>query len=222
MPASGLQQPLHMDFPVPWQYNRGMRKILLLIAASAIAASLHAETVSWYTATEPGYFTASGTIFDDSKDGAASDTIPLGSVVELSNPATGLSLVTTITDTLPELPEGRSAAVTASCAEKLGMMRQGTADLKISVVREGTIGRKGGSTGWYSFDLGIFSDTKEALKIYSRLIANGLMPDAEVVDGGVHLRVRYAMAYQLDDIFNRIALSGVENAELQGEVNPYL
>ena len=199
-----------------------MRKVLTVITLLVISSALNAETASWYTAMEPGYFTASGTIFDDSKDGAASNDIPLGSVVELSNPATGLSIVTTVTDTLPELPEGRTVALTKAAAEKLGMMDTGLADIKVSVIREGTITREsGGNTGWYSFDLGIFPDASEAEKIYSRLLENGLRPYASAEENGIHLFVRHVMAFQVEDTYDRIALSGIEHAELLSEANPY-
>ena len=121
--------------------------------------SLSAEMASWYTSTEPGYFTASGTLFTDSQRGAASNDLPMGTVVELSNPATGISAVTTIIDTLPELPEGRTLAVTEKAMEELGLMDSGTGMVEERVLR---LGQDDGSkeivTGWYKYDLGLYAE----------------------------------------------------------------
>ena len=198
------------------------RMITLLIAAAMMITTLSAEMASWYTATEPGYFTSSGTLFNDAQKGAASNTLPMGSVVELSNPVTGRSTITTVIDTLPELPEGREAAVTTATADLLGMLDTGLADLKMSVIREGTIRKESvENTGWYFFDLGIYDDTNTVALIYSRLMENGLRPFIEIEDEGVHLYVRHVMAYQLSWAEERIALSGIEPVEPQSEPNPY-
>ena len=200
-----------------------MKRLALIIASLAIALPLFAEMGCIYTAMEPEYFTASGTLFDDSKRGAASDTLPLGTVVELSNPATGTSTITTITDTLPELPEGRTIAFTRATAEELRMMDKGIGDIKVSIIREGTIGReRNAETGWYKYDLGLFEDTDQAAELYFRLLNNGLMPYAKAEDNGIRLVVRHVMAYQAEDAAERIALSGIEPGEAEADENPYL
>ena len=200
-----------------------MKRLLLILAIVISAAPLCAETGCWYTAMEPEYFTASGTLFDDSKKGAASDTLPLGTVVELSNAVTGTSTITTITDTLPELPEGRTIALTRAAAEDLRMMDRGLGDIKVSIVREGTISReKNEDTGWYKYDLGVFEDTAQAAELYFRLIENGLMPYATAEDNGIRLEVRHVLAYQMDETVNRIALSGIEAGKAEAEDNPYI
>ena len=200
-----------------------MKRLLsLLIIISFIMPSLSAEMASWYTSTEPGYFTASGTLFTDSQRGAASNDLPMGTVVELSNPATGISAVTTIIDTLPELPENRTIAVTEATAKELSMLDTGIADIKVSVIREGTIKReREENTGWYAFDLGVFTDTADLALKYGRLLENGLRPYIEVEDEGVRLSVRHVMTYQLQEAENMIALSGIEAPEPSPEPNPY-
>ena len=204
-------------------YNAAMMKsFLLLLSVLAISAPLSAQTASWFTSMEPEYFTESGTLFNDSQRGVASNTLPMGSVVELSNPVTGRSTITTVIDTLPELPEGREAAVTTATADLLGMLDTGLADLKMSVIREGTIRKESvENTGWYFFDFGIYDNTNTVALIYSRLMENGLRPFIEIEDEGVHLYVRHVMAYQLSWAEERIALSGIEPVEPQSEPNPY-
>ena len=200
-----------------------MKRFILSVLSVIIFSNLiFAETASWFTAMEPGYFTKSGTLFNDAQGGVASNSLPMGSVVELSNPATGRSAVTTVIDTLPELPEGRELAVTEATANLLGMLDTGLADLKMSVIREGTIRKESvENTGWYFFDLGIYDDTNTVALIYSRLMENGLRPFIEIEDEGVHLYVRHVMAYQLSWAEERIALSGIEPVEPQSEPNPY-
>ena len=204
-------------------YNALMKRPLSFILVSIfLLASLNAEMASWYTATVPGYFTESGTLFTDSQKGAASDTLPMGSVVELSNPATGISAVTTIIDRLPELPEDRTIAVTEATAKELGMLDTGLADINVSVIREGTIRRENNeNTGWYSFDLGLFQDMKDLKLKYTRLLENGLHPYIEIENEGVKLIVRHVMTYQLKEAGDLIALSGIEAPEPISEPNPY-
>ena len=199
------------------------RFILSVLSVIIFSNLLFAETASWFTAMEPGYFTKSGTLFNDAQGGVASNSLPMGSVVELSNPATGRSAVTTVIDTLPELPEGRELAVTEATANLLGMLDTGLADLKVSLIREGTIKEKTDlkNTGWYFFDLGLYTDTGTVSLLYSRLLDNDLRPYIEIEDGGVRLFVRHVMAYQLEWAENRIALSGIEAPEPQPEINPY-
>lgn len=187
-----------------------------------IIIPLNAENASWFTAMEPGYFTESGTLFADSQSGIASDNLPMGSVVELSNPETGRSTVTTVIDTLPELPEGRTIAVTEKTADLLGMLDSGLADLKLSVIREGTINKEANeNTGWYYFDLGVFTDTKNLSVIYNRLIENNLRPYIEIEDSGIHLYVRHILTYQIESAKDKIALSGIEAEAPIPEPNPY-
>ncbi len=199
------------------------RMITLLIAAAMMITTLSAEMASWYTATEPGYFTSSGTLFNDAQKGAASNTLPMGSVVELSNPATGVSTVTTVIDTLPELPEDRTLAITMAAADELSMLDTGLADIKVSVIREGTIGKDSeNNTGWYYFDLGLFTNTKDLLVKYERLRENGLKPYIEIEEDGVHLYVRHVVQYQLREADDQIALSGIDfTGEPLPEANPY-
>ncbi len=195
---------------------------MLLAAVSILATPLSAEMASWYTATEPGYFTESGALFNDTQKGAASDTLPLGSVIELSNPATGISTITTVIDTLPELPEDRTLALTEAACAELSMLDTGVSDIKVSVIRKGTIkNEEETNTGWYSFDLGVYQDTDALALSYSRLLANGLRPYIEIEDGGVRLFVRHVMAYQLSDAENLITLSGIEPSDPVPEPNPY-
>lgn len=201
-----------------------MRKASALIASFILLLSpLAAEMASWYTAMEPSYFTESGTLFDDRQRGAASATLPMGTVVELSNPVTGTSVVTTVIDTLPELPAGRTIALTEATAEELRMLDTGLGDIKVSVIREGTITRQNDNdTGWYSFQLGTYTDMDDLMLKYGRLRANGLRPYISIADDGVHLAVRHVQAYQIDDAVDRITLSGIVAPEAVSEPNPYL
>ena len=115
-----------------------------------------------------------------------------------------------------------AASDTLAMGNQLGMLDTGIADLKVSIIREGTIRRDdSGSTGWYSFDLGVYDDTDALALSYKRLRENGLRPYIEIEDGGVHLYVRHIMAYQLDEAVDLIALSGIEAPEPIQEQNPY-
>jgi len=82
---------------------------------------------------EAGRITASGERFDPHALTAASKTLPLGSKVLVTNPATGKSVTVRINDRGPYV-RGRSLDLSKRAAEEIGITDKGVARVKIKRV----------------------------------------------------------------------------------------
>jgi rare lipoprotein A len=105
------------------------------IPCSAIASPL--MVASWYGKKFQGRLTANGEHFDKSKLTAAHKTLPLGSVVRLTVPSTGRSVIVRINDRGPWL-KGRDFDVSEAAASALGIHEDGIAALQATVLSKGS------------------------------------------------------------------------------------
>ena len=176
-----------------------MRRLTILIATAMLIAPLPAEIAQLYTPMVPGFTTQAGTFFSPDALEGLSDEIPTGR--------------------LPELPEGRTLALTRRAFEDLGDS-DGVASVDTEIVKEGTIRESDGQTGWYSFDLGLYSP-EDAYALYNTLSANGLRPYAEIENEDVRITVRHVLAFRLEDAISRLRASGIADAKPEMEANPY-
>jgi rare lipoprotein A len=87
---------------------------------------------SWYGKPYHGRPTASGEIFDMHRVSAAHRTLPLGSVVTVTNLQNGRSLKVRINDRGPFV-DGRIIDLSYKAAKKLGMVRAGVVPVKLVV-----------------------------------------------------------------------------------------
>jgi len=85
---------------------------------------------SWYGPGFHGSRTASGEIYNMYKFTAAHKTLPLGTYVKVINLENGRSVVVKINDRGPFVP-GRIIDLSYAAAKKLGMLKKGTAKVKI-------------------------------------------------------------------------------------------
>ena len=92
---------------------------------------------SWYGSEFAGRRTANGERFDPNQMTAASKTLPLGSVVRVTNPNNGKSVDVRINDRGPYV-RGRSIDLSRGAARKIGMTRSGVARVKIKKLRTRT------------------------------------------------------------------------------------
>jgi len=86
---------------------------------------------SFYT---EGTRTASGEKFDPHELTAAHPTLPFGTRLRVTNVATGRSVIVKVNDRGPFIA-GRVVDVSYSAAELLGIVRRGTAKVKVDVVQ---------------------------------------------------------------------------------------
>ncbi len=89
---------------------------------------------SWYGEPFHGRRTSSGEIYDMHKLTAAHLTLPLGTIVLVTNLETGKSVVVRINDCGPYV-EGRIIDLSFAAAEKLGMVRKGLAKVGLKVLQ---------------------------------------------------------------------------------------
>lgn len=85
---------------------------------------------SWYGPGFHGSRTASGEIYNMYKLTAAHKTLPLGTYVKVINLENGRSVVVKVNDRGPFVP-GRIIDLSYAAAKKLGMLKKGTAKVKI-------------------------------------------------------------------------------------------
>ena len=110
-------------------------------AVEAPAASAPQETVlgrgsaSYYAAKFHGRRTASGERFDNDDMTAAHRTLPFGSLVRVTNPANGRSVVVRVNDRGP-FTRGRLIDVSRAAAEELGMVARGHADVELALIAD--------------------------------------------------------------------------------------
>lgn len=93
---------------------------------------------SWYGHELAGHRTSSGEIYNPNRLTAASKTLPLGSVVKVSNPENGRSVRVRINDRGPFVP-GRSLDLSRRAATKLGILKKGVTRVKIEKVAPAAI-----------------------------------------------------------------------------------
>jgi rare lipoprotein A (peptidoglycan hydrolase) len=89
---------------------------------------------SWYGPGLAGRRTSSGERFNPNQLTAASKTLPIGSVVRVTNVANGRSVNVRINDRGPFV-RGRSLDLSRSAAQKIGMTHKGVARVKVARVK---------------------------------------------------------------------------------------
>jgi rare lipoprotein A len=100
-------------------------------------ASKLSGIASWYGKALHGHPTASGETFDETALTACHRTLPFGTLVKVTNLHNHRSVVVRINDRGVLLPE-RVIDLTSAAADRLGMLRSGTAPVKLAVVPPGT------------------------------------------------------------------------------------
>ena len=93
---------------------------------------------SWYSIkTNYGTQTASGERLSNTASTAAHKTLPMGTMVRVTNIANGKSEIVRITDRGP-YTKGRIIDVTVGCAERLGFYSRGVVPVKVEVLDKKT------------------------------------------------------------------------------------
>jgi len=120
---------------------------------------------SWYGAPYNKRRGANGEIYDMNAFTAAHRTLPLNSVVRVTNVKTGSSALVRITDRGPFV-EDRVIDLSAAAAKALDVWRHGTALVKVEVLQAPAPIEKGGR---WAVQMGGFPDEKDARKIQNKL-----------------------------------------------------
>ncbi|MFC3097506.1 septal ring lytic transglycosylase RlpA family protein [Alteraurantiacibacter palmitatis] len=102
-------------------------------AATPLGTPLGSGIASFYADRFNGQRTASGERFDNRALTAAHRTLPFGSLVRVTNPANGASVVVRITDRGP-FSHGRLIDVSRAAAEELGLVRAGHGRVELELL----------------------------------------------------------------------------------------
>lgn len=129
---------------------------------------------SWYGEDFHGKPTATGEIYDMYGLSAAHKTLPLNCKVEVTNLENGKSLVIPINDRGPFIGD-RIIDLSLGAATALGTSRQGLAQVRIRTVEDAPGGGRPGDfpPGPYFIQVGAFSESPNASKVYNTLVRQG-------------------------------------------------
>jgi rare lipoprotein A len=120
---------------------------------------------TWYTAPYKGRKAANGQIFDDRALTAAHRTLPMGSLVVVTNVKTGQSSAMRITDRGPFV-DGRIVDLTIAAAKATGVYRVGLARVRIDVYQTP---KPIDSGGRWCVQIGAFRSEDEAIRLKQQL-----------------------------------------------------
>jgi rare lipoprotein A len=131
---------------------------------------------TWYTAPYAGRKAANGQVFDDDAMTAAHRTLPMGSLVVVTNLKTGQSGAMRITDRGPFV-EGRMLDLTIAAARATGIYRTGLALVRLDVYETPKPINTGGR---WCVQIGAFHSEREAIKLKQELLRR--YTDANVIE----------------------------------------
>ena len=120
---------------------------------------------SWYGAPYHNRRGSNGEIYDMHAMTAAHRTLPLGSVVRVTDIASGNSAVVRITDRGPFI-EGRIVDLSQAAAKKIGLVQKGTAKVRLEVLKTPTPVESGGR---WAVQIGAFEGEKAARDLAQHL-----------------------------------------------------
>lgn len=131
---------------------------------------------SWYGAPYHNARGANGEVYDQNAMTAANRTLPMGTVVRVTNLSTSQSVVVTITDRGPFVP-GRILDLSRAAALKIGVWRTGTARVRIDVLRSPPSALEDGR---WCVQIGVFHHAGWAKQLHQHLQRE--YPSANVID----------------------------------------
>ena len=129
---------------------------------------LYVETgvASWYGPPYHNRQAATGEIFDMNKPTAAHKTLPLNSIVRITNVKTGKSIVVRINDRGPFIGN-RMIDLSMAAAKMIDVYRAGLATVKMEVLETPAPLETGGR---WCVQIGAFTDSDEATRFKNKLI----------------------------------------------------
>jgi rare lipoprotein A len=131
---------------------------------------------TWYTAPYKGRKAANGELFSDDALTAANRTLPMGTLIVVTNLRTGQSSAMRITDRGPFV-EGRILDLTIASAKAIGIYRTGSALVRMDIYRAPKPILTGGR---WCVQIGAFKSQRKAKKLKAELQRK--YPDATVIE----------------------------------------
>jgi rare lipoprotein A len=131
---------------------------------------------TWYTAPYKGRKAANGQVFNDLALTAAHRTLPMGSLITVTNLSTGQSAAMRITDRGPFV-DGRILDLTIASAKATGIYRAGTAQVRLDVYQTPKPIEIGGR---WCVQIGAFKSERKAEKLKDELMRR--YPNSNVIE----------------------------------------
>jgi rare lipoprotein A len=131
---------------------------------------------TWYTAPYKGRKAANGEVFDDRALTAAHRTLPMGSLVVVTNLTSGQWAAMRISDRGPFV-DGRIVDLTMASAQATGVYRAGLVKVRLDVYQTPKPIDTGGR---WCVQVGAFHSERQAIRLKSQLLAR--YPDASVIE----------------------------------------
>ncbi len=131
---------------------------------------------SWYGAPYKGRKAANGQVFDGHALTAAHRTLPMGSLIVVTNLTTGQSSAMRITDRGPFVP-GRIVDLTVAAAKATGIYRTGVVRVRVDVYKTPKPVERGGR---WCVQIGAFTSESKARRLKEQLLRK--YPDAQVIE----------------------------------------
>ncbi len=119
---------------------------------------------SWYGPPYHNRKGADGTVFDENALTAAHRELPMGTMVRVTNLATGQSVVAKITDRGPFVP-GRTLDLSKAAAQAIGLYRMGVAKVKVEAYAH----PGSDPEGRWCVQIGTFIDPADAVQLKNDL-----------------------------------------------------
>ena len=140
-------------------------------------------TATWYGAELQGWRTTSGERFDPTALTAAHPTLPMHSLVEVTNRANGREVIVRVNDRDPH-EASRLIAVSHAAAEALDFVRAGHARVRVRYLGPspdhpwqgedvGGGRHDGGGYGEYVVQIGAYTEYRNARRAHDRIVADG-------------------------------------------------
>lgn len=177
---------------------------------------------SWYGAQFHGRRTSSGAVYNMHALTAAHKTLPLPSVVRVTNIDTGESVVVTVNDRGPFVKD-RLIDLSYAAANALGLVKSGTGAVEVEAIGSAPESPREVTAQRLFLQVGAFSDEVNAARLKTDLESNGVNGVVIRYDDGVFpalYRVRIGPlegsgAY--DDVALRVAALGIASPRLVTE-----
>jgi rare lipoprotein A len=131
---------------------------------------------TWYTAPYKGRKAANGQVFDDRALTAAHRTLPMGSLIVVTNLKTGESSAMRITDRGPFV-EGRIIDLTIASAKATGVYHAGLVRVRVDVYKSPKPIERGGR---WCVQIGAFKSERAAQRLKNQLLRS--YPESNVIE----------------------------------------
>lgn len=179
---------------------------------------------SWYGKPFHGRRTSSGAIFDMYELTAAHKTLPLPSLVRVTNLDSGRSIIVTVNDRGPFVKD-RIIDLSFAAAEQLDIVKSGTGRVEVEAVGDRAASGSAGQAPVQQLfmQVGAFGDEGNAARLKSQLESNGVNNVAIRYDDGVSpalYRVRIGPiggSAEYDALASRVTSLGIANPQLVTE-----